>query len=217
MGIVTPQIYIMNVFRSFLKIILDLLEIAFIGIAVFILVYAFIGQPMQVTGDSMYPTLHDGDQIIAEKVSTHVTSLKRGDVVIFKSPVDNVTPIIKRVIGLPGDVIYLKNNKVYVNDSALDEPYVYGMTFSDQLSSLSPYIVDGNSYFVMGDNRENSRDSRVWGAISNNSILGKGFVIFFPFNRIRLVDTIYSMEHLTKVFTNVIGEIKLTIGDFAYF
>lgn len=171
--------------------ILDLVEYAIIGGAVFLLSYIFVGQLLRVTGDSMIPNFHDGEQIIAEKVSIKFEDLKRGDIVIFKHPSDDEKLIIKRVIGLPNESAKIIEGKVYINDNLLDEPYLAndtntlpGKVFKDNAEVLIPE----NSYMLLGDNRSNSTDSREWGFVKKDGIVAKGFVVYYPLSKVRIIN-----------------------------
>lgn len=171
--------------------LLDLLEYAIIGGAVFLLSYIFIGQLLRVTGDSMIPNFHDGEQIIAEKVSIQFEELKRGDIVIFKHPSDEDKLIIKRIIGMPNESARITEGNVYINGKILEEPYLptsatttAGKVFKDGVEVLIPE----NSYMLLGDNRNNSTDSREWGFVKKDRITAKAFLVYFPLNKIRIIE-----------------------------
>lgn len=137
----------------------------------------------------MYPNFHDGEQLIAEKLSTKLGSLGRGDIVIFKSPVEDRL-LIKRVIGLPDEEFLIQNGSVYINNELLDEKYLSDGVLTEGLKageSKSEYNISPDSYFVMGDNREKSTDSRDWGPIKRESIVGKAILIYYPLGNMRLI------------------------------
>jgi signal peptidase I len=170
---------------------LDLLEIAIIGVTVFVLVYIFIGQLLEVTGNSMEPTLHDQEQIIAEKISLKFKPLTRGEIVIFRHPENNERLLIKRVVGLPGERIKIENGFVYINGEVLKEPYLKEQGVNEGNKNLIEgveYHITGNSYVLLGDNRRESSDSRSFGTIREELILGRSLMVYYPFNHIRLIE-----------------------------
>lgn len=171
-------------------IVLDFFEILFISVAVFVVVYVFIGQLLEVTGESMLPNFEDKEQIIAEKVSVKFKDLERGEIVIFKHPDYPDKLLIKRVVGLPGETIKLSSGYVYINGEKLIENYTVlaGTTFGgSSIKEDVEYEINNNSYIFMGDNREKSTDSRDWGAISKDLVVGRGVLVYYPLNRIRTV------------------------------
>ena len=126
-------------------------------------------QPIKVEGTAMIPALHDGDRIVVER---NPQNLKRGDIVVFLFPDDHTKSYIKRIIGLPNEVVEIREGKVFVNETPLEEPYVDPRTNLSHRSSM-PLRLDGNSYYVAGDNRDNSSDSRIWGPVKRELIYGK--------------------------------------------
>ncbi len=153
-------------------------------IIVVLFVKAYIISPIQVNGESMDDTLKSGDVMILNKLQYKRNGVKRFDIVVIKS---HGTHIIKRVIGLPGDVIEVKDNKLYINDKAYDEKYLSKGTVTEDFELgelLDSDKVPKNKYFVMGDNREKSLDSRIIGFIDEDDIEGIATFTIFPFNRI---------------------------------
>ncbi len=179
----------MKLIKPALKIILDIFEITLICTSVFIIMYFFVGQLLEVTGDSMYPTLHDKEQIVAEKISIKVKDLKRGEIIIFEHPNEKGKLLIKRLIGLPGETIRIEDEKVYINGSELIEPYLTNTKTEGQsyIKEGIDYKIPDDSYILMGDNRSKSTDSREWGYVSKELIVGRGVFVYYPINRIRLV------------------------------
>ncbi len=179
--------------RPLLKAILESLQIIGIFSLVFLIIYLFVGQLLEVTGDSMYPNFHDKEQIIAEKMSVNVNSLKRGDIVIFKHPFEKDRLLIKRLIGLPEENLALKDGGIYINGEKLNEPYLSAdvKTKGQRILEEGPeYKVPKNSYVVMGDNRTESTDSREWGYVKKELIVGKGILVYYPLNRIRFIKSV---------------------------
>ena len=144
-----------------------------IGIAVLLKVYVF--SPIVVNGSSMYPTLHDNDIMILNKFSYHFEDIKRFDIVVSK---DEEGYLVKRVIGLPGDVIYYEDNKLYVNGKVVEENFKHGKT-----EGFGEVKVHEGEYFLVGDNRERSLDSRKLGCFKRKDILGKTSYVLYPFDR----------------------------------
>lgn len=134
----------------------------------------YVISPIKVNGESMMNTLHDGDIMIMNSISYRFSDIKRYDIVIIN---DGNELIIKRVIGLPGDTIKCVNNKLYINGKRIKDKYA-----SSKTSDFSVDVDDGE-YFVLGDNRSNSMDSRVFGTFKKKEILGKTSLTIFPFNR----------------------------------
>ena len=156
------------------KLIKEYLPYILILIGV-ILIKRFIISPIRVKGQSMMNTLHNGDIMILNIVGYRFEDIKRFDIVVIKE--DNEY-LIKRVIGLPGEIIEYKDNELYVNGEKIKENYGKGNTEDFTVK------VKKNSYFVLGDNRENSMDSRVFGSFPEKEILGKTSLTIFPFNRL---------------------------------
>jgi|SRR6185503_2550726 len=126
-------------------------------------------QPVKVEGTAMLPALHDGDRIVIER---NPQQLERGDIIVFLFPDDQTKSYIKRIIGLPNEVVEIREGKVFVNETPLEEPYVDPQKNLSHRSSM-PLRLDGNSYYVAGDNRDNSSDSRIWGPVKRELIYGK--------------------------------------------
>jgi len=140
--------------------------------------YAFA--QTEVRNVSMQHTLFEGQRLIEDKISYHFEHPNRGDIVIIDGP-ESDKRLIKRVIGLPGDILDIKDGRVLVNGTLLEEPYVKGLTFSNGLGV--PYTVPDKKVFVMGDNREHSQDSRELGPISLSSLEGRAVFRLWPLNK----------------------------------
>lgn len=151
------------------------------GIIAFIII-TFIGQVTVVRGASMEPTLHDRERLIANKISYRFESPERNEIIIFRPPIGIKRNYIKRIIGISGDKIEIVDGKIYVNDQALEEPYVKYRSYED----MPPTIIPADSFFVLGDNRPNSSDSRYWGFVPRKNVVGKAWVVFWPLNKIRI-------------------------------
>ncbi len=173
----------MNIIKEIIDFVMDILEtIALVG-TLFIVIYLFIFRPNQVKGASMEPTFQSGDYIITSRITYKFKRIERGDVIVFNSPKNPHIEYIKRIIGLPGDKIEIRNNEVYVNDSILPETYISAKTKVWDIGFIKegqPIIVPQNYVFVMGDNRPHSSDSREFGPIPIDSIVGVVIYRYFP-------------------------------------
>jgi len=152
----------------------------FLIIVVFILFGVFFVQPVVVEGTSMLPELHDGERLLVNKLvyyriqSVSWGHIERGDIVVFWFPNDPDKSYVKRVIGLPGELVEVRSGKVFVDGRQLDETYL-DVEHNQALPSWPARKVDEHHYFVMGDNRDNSSDSRYWGLVPEKYIYGKAF------------------------------------------
>ena len=146
-----------------------------ITIILVILIKKYVVSPIKVNGDSMKDTLHNGDIMILDIIGYRFHKINRFDIVVVDVGKEY---IIKRIIGLPGEKIEYKDNKLYVNGKNIEDNY------SKEITDDFTVKVPENSYYVLGDNRTNSMDSRYFGSFSKNKILGKTNLIIFPFNRI---------------------------------
>lgn len=140
-----------------------------------LLIKAYIFTPVIVNGPSMMDTLHDKDIMILDKIGMKIGGIDRFDIVVIQT---SQSKIIKRVIGLPGETIEYKDNKLYINDKEVADPYPSQVT-----SDIEKQIIPNNTYYVLGDNRTDSVDSRILGPISKDKILGHATFIIYPFNR----------------------------------
>jgi len=150
----------------------EIIETALLTAIIFLIVNLVIGR-FRIEQVSMQPTLHEGEYVIVDKVSYLLHPPDRGDIIVFKHPGED---LIKRVIGLPGDTIEIRGGRVYINGSVLNEPYIK----EPILSTLSAQKIEADRYFVMGDNRNNSSDSRAFGPIPAGDIIGRAAIIYWP-------------------------------------
>jgi signal peptidase I len=157
------------------RVLLDLLETIVISLVLFLGINA-VSERIRVESISMQPNLYAGDFVIVNKLAYKLGEPQRGDIIVFRYPPDpDQTPYIKRVIGLPGDQIHIAEGKVYINGKPFAEPYLEAST-----NRGGDWSVAENSLFVMGDNRNNSSDSRAWGLVPFENIIGKAVVIYWP-------------------------------------
>lgn len=170
------------------EIISMILYLAIVFVAVYVII-TYVGQRTAVNGDSMEPTLSDGNQLIMDKLSYHFRDPERYEVVIFPCPTDPEVYYIKRVIGLPGETVQIKNEKVYIDGKELTTE-VYGIAPIEEPGIASePLTLGDDEYFVLGDNRPVSRDSRYEevGPISRDTIEGRAWVRIYPFSEMGFV------------------------------
>lgn len=170
--------------------LVDLFETFVIIGAIFLLFYQFVGQPHRVSGNSMIPTYLDGDFILTDKLTYRFHNPQRGDVIVLKNPRDESVDFIKRIIALPGDNIRVEDGSIYLNEQLLNEPYLAPgtTTAAGHFLSEGETVTAGDSqYFVLGDNREHSSDSREWGPVTKTEIIGRTFFRYFPPPRLGLL------------------------------
>ncbi|MEW6182582.1 MAG: signal peptidase I [Bacillota bacterium] len=164
----------------------DILESLVIAIVLAVIIRTFMFQPFYIPSGSMIPTLYKGDRIIVSKLSYRFHPPQRGDVVVFHYPLDPKKTYVKRLIGLGGESVTLLGGKLFVNGKMISEPYLPpNVTFSD----YGPVNIPKGSYFMLGDNRMNSEDSRVWGLLDQKYIIGKAQALYWPPGRATLIGT----------------------------
>jgi len=165
----------------------DNLQIIAIALALALVIRAFVAEPRYIPSDSMLPTLKVGDRVVVEKISYLFRPPASGEVIVFNPPLqlqmrgyDSDQAFIKRVIGTPGKTIAVQGGKVYLNDTPLEEDYIA----EPPAYQMRPVSVPNEQLFVMGDNRNNSNDSHVWGFLPQKQIIGRAFFRFWPLSRI---------------------------------
>lgn len=170
--------------KSWKQELYETLKVLCISLLIVIPIRMFIAQPFVVRGASMEPNYHDGEYLVVDEISYHFGDVHRQDVIVLRYPVDPKQFFIKRVIGLPGDTIIIKEGKVFIREAGsqeekeLNEPY---LDLSDIThSSKEEYQVKEGQYFVMGDNRLHSSDSRIWGMLDRNYVVGRAFLRLWP-------------------------------------
>ncbi len=174
---------------SFFKGLGDFSKFAAIVIAVVVIIRFFIAQPFIVSGASMAPNFATNDYLIVDEISYRFHSPQRGDVIIFHPPVDMSTYYIKRVIGLPGDTVTVKNGVVTIKNTQHPNGIVLSESYISKDTLLEDKSVDvpQGEYFVMGDNRPESFDSRGWGLLPRANITGRALVRLFPINKFNVL------------------------------
>jgi signal peptidase I len=186
---ITPMEKFSSVLAAIAAFVFSFIEAIVVALAISVVLYLFFMTPHEVVGTSMVPNFQNGENLIANKITYSLSDPKRGDVIIFKY--SDTQDFIKRVIGEPGDTVSLRDGKLYVNDNQLDEteyldPAVYtsGGSFLHEGESI---VVPEGEYFAAGDNRPHSSDSREFGTITKNSIKGKAWMVYFPFDNFRFI------------------------------
>ena len=162
----------------------ELIRFAIIAVIIVIPIRVFIAQPFIVSGSSMVPTFQDGQYLVVDEISYRFETPKRDDVIVFRYPKDTKKFFIKRIIGLPGETVNIKGNDVtninkeHPEGFKLDQPFVENTSYND----LS-YQLKDNEYYVLGDNRSASADSRYWGPVPRNLFIGRVLVRLLPLNK----------------------------------
>lgn len=184
--------------------LLEIVETVVLTAVIYLVIHNFVAQPFEVEQNSMVSTIQPGDYVLIDKLTPRWEDYARGDVVVFDPPdgyEQSGVPFIKRVIGLPGETVRLENGMVFIEPPGavplrLDEPYlVIGVdgspapTLPRDAVGTTEWIVPDGHFFVMGDNRPDSQDSRFFGPIERDLIVGRAFVRYFPLDRITLFDS----------------------------
>ncbi len=203
----------------------DTFEAIIVAALLALFLRTFVFGTFKIPTPSMVPNLLIGDHLIVNSFMYGPTStgledvilphdeVERGDVIVFNYPYDMNTQFVKRVIGLPGDEIRMEGRKVFINDEYIDEPYAHYKSYTpDNLrKNFGPYRVPKNSYFVMGDNRDNSNDSRFWGTVPRNLIRGRAFMIYWCYEASTeeyLATGMDRVKNLFKTMINFFGKTK---------
>ena len=166
--------------------LVDLLHDLAIAVVVCVLLITYVVQAFKVQGTSMSPELKDGERILVNKFLYYFGEIERGDVVVFWYPEDPQLSFIKRVVALPGETVEIRSGAVFVNGRLIDEPYVSGA--NADLRSFPPHEVRPGHFFVLGDNRKGSNDSRSWGLVPERYVYGKAFLRIWPPREVGVVD-----------------------------
>ena len=160
----------------------EIIRFSIIALIIVVPIRMFVAQPFIVSGASMEETFQSGEYLIVDQVSYHLHDPARGDVIVFRYPKDPSKYFIKRIIGLPGDTVKIEGSTVTIineqnpNGFVIDEPYIKSMSPDNHLTEK----LGAREYFVMGDNRDRSSDSRAWGILTEDRIIGKAFLRLFP-------------------------------------
>ncbi len=175
--------------RSVGTFLLDTVEIITTAFAIFVVLFLFVVQIHEVNGDSMLPNFHNGQYVLTDKITYRFREPQRGEIVIFKAPPRPRDEYIKRLIGLPGEKIKIQNNQVIIYNTehpegfVLNEYYLGEGTITQGKSTVAPntvFSIPEGQYLVFGDNRENSSDSRQWGTVPKNMLVGRAIIRIWP-------------------------------------
>ncbi len=168
------------------SMVAEIIRFSLIALLIVLPIRLFIAQPFIVSGASMETTFSTGQYLIVDQLSYHFEEPARGDVIVFRYPKDPSKFFIKRIIGIPGDTVSIKGSDVSLSNTEhpegilLDEPYILSMKPSTTITET----LGGDEYFVMGDNRDASSDSRAWGVLPRNNIVGRTFLRLFPITKV---------------------------------
>ena len=165
------------------SVVREYAEALIIAVLLALVIRTFVVQAFKIPSGSMLPTLQIGDHILVNKFLYYFTPIQRGDVIVFKFPQDETRDFIKRVIGLPGETVEIRGKQVLVNGTPLSEPYAvfddWPVSRLGERERLGPIVVPPDRLFMMGDNRDHSMDSRVWGLLDIHKVKGKAFIVYF--------------------------------------
>ncbi len=183
------------------RLVKEYLEPLIVAVLIALFIRAFVVQAFEIPSSSMEPTLQIGDYLLVNKfihgIRIPYTNIKffqfkkpqRGEVIVFIFPLDPSKDFIKRVIGTEGEKVEIIHNRIYINDRLIQDPWGHFVTndfprsYLQRIENFGPIVVPKDSLFVMGDNRDNSEDSRVWGFLNVNAVLGKAFITYFSWDR----------------------------------
>lgn len=185
----------MAFFRKIYTFLIDTVQTLLLVFAVFLVIYIFLFRPFRVSGNSMDPTFFDKQYILTNIIALKLGNPKVGDVIVFKAPNDPEKDFIKRVIGVPSDTVSIKNGDVYVNGKLLDQSRFLNSSVKTYVGAFlreeESVTVPENSYFVMGDNRAGSSDSREWGFVPLKFIIGKSLFVYWPLDKMQIIKNPY--------------------------
>ena len=179
------------ILRKIYSFFVDILQTLLLAAAVFLVIYVFLFRPFQVNGNSMDPNFFDKEYVLTSIIGLRLKDPKLGDVIVFKSPSDPDKDYIKRVIGTPGDKVLIKNGSVYLNGKMLNESSYLDPSVKTYAGSFlkedDEVTATKDGYFVLGDNRSYSSDSREWGFVPKESIIGESFFVYWPLKSMGLI------------------------------
>lgn len=169
----------------------ELAEFVAIILVLYAIIHLFVAEPHQVSGNSMYPNMQDQNLIITNKLANTFGGYKQGEVIVFQNPRDASQDYIKRIIALPGQRIKILANQVYVDGEVLSEPYLPSTTRTETRGFMGEgeeLTVPKGTYFTMGDNREGSSDSREWGPLNADLIVGQAWLRYWPLDKFQILE-----------------------------
>jgi len=167
----------------------EVVETLVLTVVIFLVIQNFVAQPYRIEQQSMEQTLEPGQYVLIDKLSPRWANYGRGDIIVFWPPEgQRDVPFIKRVIGLPGDRVDIRDGAVYVNAVRLEEPYVFGGP-TEQAAAGNSVVVPPDSYFALGDHRSDSTDSRVFGFVHRTDVIGRAVVRYWPISSFKIIET----------------------------
>lgn len=174
----------------------DIFRFSIIAILIVLPIRMFIAQPFIVSGASMKETFHNGDYLIVDQISYRLSDPERGDVIVFHYPRDPSKFFIKRIIGLPGDTISIEGRQVTISNKDFPDGFIINEPYIKSMSEKNFHneTLNHNEYFVMGDNRDESSDSRSWGILQKEKIVGRALLRLYPTNAINFLPGAYDLE-----------------------
>jgi signal peptidase I len=184
--------------RPALGCLFEVVETLVLTLVIFLGIQTFVAQPYKVQQGSMMNTLQPDQYVLVDKLTPHWSAYARGDIVVFDPPASwtagNGVPFIKRVIGLPGDRVELRDGKVFVNGTQLDEPYIFEangvpQTTEPSAGGSAEWLVPDGDLLVFGDHRQDSEDSRVFGPIEISKVIGRAWLRYWPFDTFGILPT----------------------------
>ena len=158
------------------SVLRELVETVLLTLLIYVLVRHFLFENYRVVGHSMLPTLENDQYLVVSKLAYRLYEPQRGDIVVFFDPRDSDRKLIKRVIGLPGEVLEIRQGQVFIDEQQLDEQYITNVG----RYSVPPTRIPADHYYVLGDNRNNSSDSHNWGTLPSENIVGKAWISYWP-------------------------------------
>ncbi|KKT28581.1 MAG: Signal peptidase I [Candidatus Giovannonibacteria bacterium GW2011_GWC2_44_9] len=157
----------------------EFIKVVVISVAIVLPIRAYVAQPFIVSGASMEPNFHDGEYLIIDELTYALRKPERGEVIVFRYPLNPSEFFIKRIVGLPGETVEIKNSKIFINGDVVSESFISADIAKKTLPNLKTNL-DENEYFVLGDNRPKSSDSRFWGALPKDKIMGRALLRLWP-------------------------------------
>jgi signal peptidase I len=169
----------------------EVIETLVLTLVIFFVVQTFIAQPFRVKGQSMQHSFENDQYVLVDKLTPHWDGYHRGDVVVLDPPRDfqleDNEPFIKRIVGLPGEIVELRDGQVIINGTPLDESYTYNTEPTEPLTDAVRWVIGPNQVFVLGDHRQRSEDSRAFGPIDQKSIVGRAWLRYWPLTALGMV------------------------------
>ena len=186
-------LYCRTMNRRLLGLLFEVVETLVLTLIIFFVIQTFVAVPIRVEQVSMERTLEPEQQLVVDKLTPRFDDYRRGDIVVFDPPeswtADSGTPYIKRVIGLPGDTLQIRDGLVYINDIALEEPYLYDGQPTVATGGDDTWVIPPDQLFVMGDHRSDSADSRVFGPVPRDRVIGRAWLRYFPLSTFGVLPT----------------------------